>query len=72
MDCSDDDDAVVVALKNHHHAKAASVAMLALLALGTIVFAITSGEGLRHTIPMGASLCVVSMLDLRHATSSRQ
>ena len=49
------------------------VAILALLALGTIVFAITSGEGLRYTIPMGASLCVVSsMLDLRHATSSRQ
>jgi hypothetical protein len=32
-----------------------------------------SGEGLRYALPMGAALCVFSsMLDLRHATRSRQ
>ena len=49
------------------------MATIALLALITLVVAVLSGEGLRYALPMGAALCVFSsMLDLRHATRSRQ
>ena len=49
------------------------MATIALLALITLVVVVLSGEGLRYALPMGAALCVFSsMLDLRHATRSRQ
>ena len=49
------------------------MATIALLALITLAVVVLSGEGLRYALPMGAALCVFSsMLDLRHATRSRQ
>ena len=49
------------------------MATIALLSLITLVVVMMNAEGLRYALPMGAVLCVFSsMLDLRHATRSRQ
>jgi hypothetical protein len=49
------------------------IATITLLSIATLIFVLMSGEGLRYAIPMGALLCFVSsMLDVRHATLSRQ
>ena len=46
---------------------------LGLLSLITLLAVLTSDEGLRYALPLGAVLCVFSStLDLRHATKSRQ
>ena len=46
---------------------------LALLGSAVLVVVVVSGEGLRYALPLGALLCIVSsMLDVRHATLSRQ
>ena len=52
---------------------AAHLATIVALGLATVVLVLTSGEGLRYAIPLGALLALgSSMLDLRHATTSRQ
>tara|TARA_Y100000766_G_scaffold3395_1_gene2626 strand:+ start:3074 stop:3472 length:399 start_codon:yes stop_codon:yes gene_type:complete len=52
---------------------AAQLATIVALGLATVVFVLMSGEGLRYAIPLGALLALgSSMLDLRHATTSRQ
>jgi hypothetical protein len=46
---------------------------LAVLGIAVLAVVVVSGEGLRYALPLGALLCVVSsMLDVRHATLSRQ
>ena len=46
---------------------------LAFLGIAVLAVVVVSGEGLRYALPLGALLCVVSsMLDVRHATLSRQ
>ncbi len=46
---------------------------LVILGLATLVLVLTSGEGLRYAIPLGAMLCLVSStLDVRHASLHRQ
>ena len=53
--------------------KAAHLCGIAVLSLSLLLFVLISGEGLRYAIPLGALLCLFSsMLDLRHATLSRQ
>ena len=46
---------------------------LVILGLATLGLVLTSGEGLRYAIPLGAMLCLVSStLDVRHASLHRQ
>ena len=53
--------------------KATHLCGIAVLSLSVLLFVLISGEGLRYAIPLGALLCLLSsMLDLRHATLSRQ
>lgn len=48
-------------------------AAMVFMGLAAFILVVMSGEGLRYALPVGALLCVVSsMLDLRHATMSRQ
>ncbi|MGB1633416.1 MAG: hypothetical protein ACPHEN_08580, partial [Candidatus Poseidoniaceae archaeon] len=48
-------------------------ASMVVLGLATILLVLASDEGLRYALPLVGVLCVLSsMLDLRHATLSRQ